>query len=145
MATRAEKAAATAAHTLALEPVIEKLAAAGITGLAGIARALNIAGHPALQGGKWRPTQVDFLLQRLGIALKPSTLSTKSASTARRLAEVRALADARARIIAEIREGGVTSFAEIARRMNARGITTRDGNVWDGMQVRRIVLRLGIH
>jgi len=144
MATREEKAIATAAHALALEPVIRKLAAAGITGLASISRALNNGGHPAIQGGKWTPTQADLLLQRLGIALKSPALSTKAASTARRTAAARALADARARIIAEIREGGVTSFADIARQMNARGVTTREGNVWDGLQVRRTMLRLGI-
>lgn len=144
MSTREEKAIATAAHALALEPVIRKFAADGITGLASISRALNNGGHPAIQGGKWTPTQVDFLLQRIGIAPKFPALSARVASTACRTAAAHALADARARTIAEIRKGGVTSFAEIARQMNARGVTTRQGNVWDDTQVRRIVLRLGI-
>ena len=144
MATREEKAIATATHALALEPIIRKFAAAGITGLASISRALNDNGHPAIQGGKWTPTQVDLLVQRLCIVLKSPALLTKTASTARRTAAARALADDRARIIAEIREGGVTSFADTARQMNARGITTREGNVWDGLQVRRTMLRLGI-
>jgi hypothetical protein len=65
MATREESAAATTAHARALGPVIQKLAAAGIIGLAPIARALNDAGHLAIQGGLWTPTQVDILLQRL--------------------------------------------------------------------------------
>jgi hypothetical protein len=43
MATREESAAATTAHARALGPVIQKLAAAGIIGLAPIARALNDA------------------------------------------------------------------------------------------------------
>jgi hypothetical protein len=144
MVTKAEKNAAAMAHARALEPVIRELITANVTSLASIARALNAAGYPALQGGKWAPTQVDFLLQRLGVVLKPPTLASKSISAARPTSEARALADARARIIAELRNGGVTSFAEVARQMNARGITTRDGNVWDGIQVRLTMLRLGI-
>ncbi|RZI68405.1 MAG: hypothetical protein EOP13_25150 [Pseudomonas sp.] len=67
MSTRAEKAAATMAHARELEPVIQKLVAAGITGLSGIARALNDGGYPAIQGGLWVPAQVDILLQRLDL------------------------------------------------------------------------------
>lgn len=145
MVTKAQKNAAAMAHAHALEPVIRELVNADVNSLAGIARALNDAGHSAIQGGKWVPTQVDFLLQRLGVVLKPSALSIRSAITARRTVEARAFANTCARIIAEIRESGATSFAEIARQMNARGVTTRQGDIWDGVQVRRVMLRLGIH
>lgn len=67
MATRAEKAAATTAHTEALRLVIQKFVADGITGSAGIARALNDGGYPAIQGGLWVSAQVGILLQRLGL------------------------------------------------------------------------------
>lgn len=65
MATLEEKAAVTAAHTEALKPVIRQLAADGVTGLGSISRALNDAGHPAIQGGLWTPAQVSRLLLRL--------------------------------------------------------------------------------
>ena len=67
MATRAEKAATAAAHAKALRPVIQNLATNGITSLSGIARALNNGGHFAIRGGFWTPSQVNVLLQRLGL------------------------------------------------------------------------------
>ncbi|RZI68404.1 MAG: hypothetical protein EOP13_25145 [Pseudomonas sp.] len=133
------------AHARALDPVIRELLTAGVTSLAGVAQALNNGGYTAIRGGSWAPTQVEFLLQRLDVVLKPPVLFTKTAITVRRTIASRALADVRARTIAEIREGGVTLFAEIARKLNARGITTRFGNVWDGTQVRRVMIWLELY
>ena len=140
MATRAGKAAATAVHTEALRPVIQKLAADGITGTTRIARALNDGGYPAIRGGLWVATQVEVLLKRLGFRTMPNC------GLARSIAQRRALADTRAKAVAplidEMRELGAKSFAEVAKMMNERGIRTCRGNKWSATQVWRAVTRL---
>lgn len=139
MPTLAEKAAATAVHAEALRPVIKDLAADGITGTSRIARALNDGGYPAIQGGLWVATQVEVLLKRLGSRTMPNH------GLARSIAQRSALADARAQavapIIREMRELGATSFSQIARMMNERGILTCRGNRWSATQVWRAVMR----
>ena len=49
----------------ALAPVIEEIRAAGITSLAGLARALNARGVTTPRGGKWYPTSVKNVIERV--------------------------------------------------------------------------------
>ena len=68
-----------------------------------------------------------------------------NAEFAANIAQRRALTDEKARLvasmIAEIREGGATSFTEIARQMNARGCTTVQGRIWTGAKVSWFIMR----
>jgi DNA invertase Pin-like site-specific DNA recombinase len=63
------------------------------------------------------------------------------------VARIKAKADERAAalepIIGEIRGAGVTSFAGIARALNARGVTTPRGGKWHPTSVKNIVERAG--
>lgn len=49
----------------ALTPVIEEIKAAGITSFAGIARALNARGATTPRGGRWHPTSVKNVVERV--------------------------------------------------------------------------------
>ena len=61
-------------------------------------------------------------------------------------AALRALANARARLVApilqEILGSGACTFRAIARQLNDRGSTTSRGNKWSDVQVRRVLARL---
>jgi hypothetical protein len=50
-----------------LQPVIEELLEQGVTGLRAIARALNERGVVTPRGGKWHPTGVARLLERIKV------------------------------------------------------------------------------
>src|SRR4051812_19571383 len=63
---RAALQAKAAARAADLQPTLQKLAAAGITSQAGIARALTAEGIPTVRGGRWTNVQVRDLLHRLG-------------------------------------------------------------------------------
>ena len=68
------------------------------------------------------------------------------AGRATNIAQRRALADARARLVApmlqEILESGACTFRAIAKQLNERGSTTPRGNEWSDVQVRRVLARL---
>lgn len=49
-----------------LKPTIDEIMEAGITSLAGIARALNARGETTPRGGKWHPTSVKNIVERAG-------------------------------------------------------------------------------
>lgn len=135
MPTLEEMAAATAAHTEALKPVIRQFAADGITGLGGIARALNDAKHPAIRGGLWTPAQVSRLLLRFGTILMPNR--------AQRAEATRAHAEALRPVVAEIIDSGITSLTGVAEELNARNVKAVEGGRWIPAQVSRLLLRLG--
>lgn len=56
------------AHARDLAPVVESLAAEGITSLGGIAAALNERGMQTPRGGQWHKTSVRNLLARAGLS-----------------------------------------------------------------------------
>ena len=60
-----ENKAAADAVARSLRPVIKEIAAKGVTSVRGVAEALNIRNIPTPQGGKWHPTSVARLLERL--------------------------------------------------------------------------------
>ncbi len=52
-------------HAEDLQPVIEEIQEQGVTGLRAIARALNERGVVTPRGGKWHPTGVARLLEKI--------------------------------------------------------------------------------
>jgi DNA invertase Pin-like site-specific DNA recombinase len=71
-----------------------------------------------------------------------SARTTHAANVAQRRALAKEKARLVASMIAEIREGGATSYTEIARQMNERGCTTAQGRIWTGAKVRWFLMRL---
>jgi DNA invertase Pin-like site-specific DNA recombinase len=57
-------------------------------------------------------------------------------------AQAVARAQALAPMVAEVRAAGASSLREIAAGLNARGITTAQGNPWSAMQVKRVLERV---
>jgi hypothetical protein len=54
-------------YSLELAPAISELMASGATSLGQIASGLNAKGIPAPRGGRWRKSQVDRVMQRIGL------------------------------------------------------------------------------
>ncbi|MBA4219816.1 MAG: resolvase [Methylobacterium sp.] len=64
-AGRAFQSARAQARAADLEPMLRELAAAGVSSLGALARALNEKGIPTSRGGAWSPVQVSRVLERL--------------------------------------------------------------------------------
>jgi hypothetical protein len=64
------------------------------------------------------------------------------ANTVARIALANARAHAIAPVVQEIQKSSPTTFAGIARELNARGITAHRGGTWTGKQVERLLKRL---
>jgi hypothetical protein len=108
-------------------PIIAELRATGVTSPYGIAKALNARRIPTATGrGRWQATHVRQVLARLGLL---RTLKTGTRRDTLRAALV---------------EAAHLTGREAAMALNARGITTLNGALWNSATVLAWRIRLAI-
>jgi hypothetical protein len=125
-ALKAKKAHADARAT-EVAPIIAELRASGVTSAYGIAKALNARRIPTFTGrGLWGVTHIKQVLARLGVLGAPKTRAGRDTLRA-----------------ALVETANLTGH-EAANALNARGITTLNGALWNSATVVAWRIRLGI-
>jgi hypothetical protein len=125
-ALKANQARADARAT-ELAPIIAELRASGATSAYAIAKALNERGIPTFTGrGLWGVTHIKQVLARLGLLRTPKTRAGRDT------------------LRAALVETANLTGGEAADALNARGITTLNGALWNSATVVAWRIRLGI-
>jgi hypothetical protein len=127
--TAALKARQARADSRATEvsPIIAELRASGVTSTYGIAKALNERRIPTFTGrGLWQVTHIKRVLVRLGLLRRIKTKGTRDA------------------LRAALVETAHLTGREAADGLNARGITTLNGKLWNSATVVTWRIRFGI-
>jgi len=120
-----------AARTADLAPVIAEIRAAGFVSGIAIARELNARGIRPAHADRWCSSSVRFVLSRLLLGLSAS--QSRQAQRAARQRWIASLAP----VIADVRRSGHKSLNAIGRELNARGVSTFRGGLWNACIVQK--------
>jgi len=141
-----------------IAPVVLELLKEGYPGMKVLATELNEQGQRTRRGSLWTHGQVSTLFQtliKLGILSKdyaypvrkssPIARSNRARVEGARLASANqadAFALSLAPTIYALQRAGFSSNPSIARQLNLRGISTRQGKVWEAYSIQALLARI---